>query len=115
MLPASCVIQPELTYVGEFGWGGGFAVVSKGEYRGLPVAIKHLRIGTKDGFDKVFKVSNCAPEHITDAYSSSSNFVGKFLSGSAYLIRMSYLCWEFLCQGTLNISASSLSGCPMEI
>ena len=59
-LPTSYFVQPELTPVGEVGWCGGFADVSKGEYQGRPVAIKHLRIGTKDGFDKVFKVSDCA-------------------------------------------------------
>ena len=59
-LPTSYFVQPGLTHVGEIGWYGGFADVSKGEYRGRPVAIKHLRIGTKDGFDKVFKVSDCA-------------------------------------------------------
>ena len=60
ILPASYVVQPELTHVGEIEWSGGFADVSKGEYRGRPVAIKHLRIRAKDEFDKVFKVSNPA-------------------------------------------------------
>ena len=59
MLPTSYVIQPEHIHVGEFGWWGGFADVSKGEYRGRTVAIKHLRAGTGDEFDKVFKVGNC--------------------------------------------------------
>ena len=59
MLPASHVIQPELTRVGEFGWRGGFADVSKGEHQGRPAAIKHLRIGTEDEFDKIFKVGDC--------------------------------------------------------
>ena len=58
MLPVSYVIQPELTLVGEFGWSGGFADVSKGEYRGHSVAIKHLRIGGKGDFDDIFKVSD---------------------------------------------------------
>jgi hypothetical protein len=65
ILPASYLVQPELTHVGEFSRGGGFADVSKGEYRGRPVAIKHLRIGTKDEFDKVFKVGGCAQWCIT--------------------------------------------------
>ena len=60
MLPTSYIIQPELIHLGEFGWSGGFADVSKGEYRGYPVAIKHLRIGTSDEFKKIFKVCNCA-------------------------------------------------------
>ena len=58
ILPASYIIQPEHTHVGEFGWRGGFADVSKGEYRGRSVAIKHLRIGRKDEFDNIFKVGN---------------------------------------------------------
>jgi len=58
MLPVSYVIQPEHTHVGEFGWGGGFADVSKGEYQGRSVAIKHLRVRTKDKFDNAFKVGN---------------------------------------------------------
>ena len=32
--------------------------MSKGKYRGRPVAIKHLRIGMKDEFDSTFKVGN---------------------------------------------------------
>ena len=59
ILPTSYAIQLELTHVGEFGWSGGFADVSKGEHEGRPVAIKHLRVGTKDEFDKIFKVSDC--------------------------------------------------------
>ena len=58
MLPASCVVQPRHIHVGEFGWRGGFADVGKGEYRGRTVAVKHLRTGTGDDFEKVFKVSN---------------------------------------------------------
>lgn len=58
MLPASCVVQPGHIHVGEFGWRGGFADVSKGRYRGRTVAIKHLRTVTGDEFDKVFKVGN---------------------------------------------------------
>ena len=61
ILPTSYVVGSELTYVGELGWHGGFADVSKGEHQGRSVAIKDLRIGAKDEFDKVFKVSSCAP------------------------------------------------------
>ena len=71
MLPASHVIQPELTRVGEFGWSGGFADVSKGEHQGRPVAIKHLRIGTKDEFTKIFKVSDCTLSGISRPPNSS--------------------------------------------
>lgn len=58
MFPVSYIIQPELTYVGEFEWEGGFADVSRGEYGGRPVAVKQLKARAKDGFDKVFKVSD---------------------------------------------------------
>ena len=58
MLPTSYAVQLEPTHIGEFEWSGGFADVSKGEHLGRAVAIKQLRIGPKDGFDKIFKVSN---------------------------------------------------------
>ena len=67
VLPASYVVTPELTHVGEFEWGGGFADVSKGKHQGRPVAIKHLRVRRKDGFDNVFKVSNYSASQITIA------------------------------------------------
>jgi len=56
MLPTSYAIPPELISVDEYGWSGGFADVSKGKYQDRPVAIKSLRIKTRDGFDKIFKV-----------------------------------------------------------
>ena len=59
MLPTSYAIQPEPINIGEPERGGGFADVSKGEYQRRPVAIKQLRIGTKDEFDKIFKVGDC--------------------------------------------------------
>jgi serine/threonine protein kinase len=55
-LPASYAIQPGLTHVGAFEWSGGFAEVAKGDHQGRPVAIKQLKVGTKDEFDKIFKV-----------------------------------------------------------
>ena len=58
VLPTTCTIQQELLHVGEFEWSGGFADVGKGEYQGLPVAIKQLRIRAKSEIDDVFKVSN---------------------------------------------------------
>jgi hypothetical protein len=45
------------------------------------VAIKHLRTGTKDGFGKVFKVSDCARSGALWSLSSHS----ETLSGSAHL------------------------------
>ena len=82
MLPASYVAQPELIHVGELGWGaGGFADVSKGEYQGRPVAIKHLRIRTGDEFDKIFKVSGC----IQPGTVQSLIFNPAAMSGGSYL------------------------------
>ena len=81
LLPASYTVQPEPTNVGEFGCSGGFADVSKGEYRGRPVAIKHLRVGTKDEFDKVFKVGGCA----RSGSLQPPNFSPATLSGSPRL------------------------------
>lgn len=61
ILPTSYGMKPELTCVGGIGWRGGFADVSKGEHQGRSVAIKDLRIRAKSEFDKIFKVSSCAP------------------------------------------------------
>ena len=56
LLPTSYVLQQEFVHVGNFRCHGGFADVRKGEYLGRCVAIKHLRFGTRDAFDKIFKV-----------------------------------------------------------
>lgn len=56
LLPASYVLRQELMYVGNVRCCGGFADVSEGEYLGRRVAIKHLRFGTEDALNKVFKV-----------------------------------------------------------
>ena len=56
MLPASYLLRQESIRVGNVRHYGGFADVSEGEYLGHRVAIKHLRIGTKDASNKIFKV-----------------------------------------------------------
>ena len=56
LLPASYVLQQELLRIGDVHCYGGFADVGEGEYLGRRVAIKHLRFGTKDAFNKIFKV-----------------------------------------------------------
>jgi len=56
LLPASYVLQQEHIRVGDAHRFGGFADVVEGEYMGCRVAIKHLRFGTKDPFNKIFKV-----------------------------------------------------------
>jgi hypothetical protein len=81
MLPISYVVRPELIHVGEFGWRGGFADVSKGEYRGLPVAVKHLRIATKDKFNETFKVGDCTLPGVLQSLS----FRSAALSGGTHL------------------------------
>ena len=56
MLPTSYILQQEFTYIGNIHYYGGFADVSKGEYLGRHVAIKHLRIRTQDLSNNIFKV-----------------------------------------------------------
>jgi len=36
---------------------GGFADIRQGKYRGRTVAVKTLRVGTSDNFEKIRKVS----------------------------------------------------------
>ena len=56
LLPTSYVLQQELIRIGSVRCCGGFADISEGEYLGRRVAIKNLRFGTRDAFDKIFKV-----------------------------------------------------------
>ena len=56
MLPASYILQQEPMRVDNVRRYGGFADVSEGEYLGRRVAVKYLRFGTKDAFNKIFKV-----------------------------------------------------------
>lgn len=56
MLPTTYFLQEELIRVGNVHCYGGSANIGEGEYLGRRVAIKCLRIGTKDAFDKIFKV-----------------------------------------------------------
>jgi len=60
-LPASYILQRELKCVDNIRCYGGFADVSEGEYLGRRVAIKHLRFGTGDAFNGIFKVPNLRP------------------------------------------------------
>jgi len=55
IIPASYILQHEVTYVGSFHEHGGFAEVSNGQYLGRPVAIKNLKMNKGDP-DKMFKV-----------------------------------------------------------
>ena len=56
LLPASYVLREERICVGNIRRYGGFADVSEGEYFGRRVAVKHLRFGTEEAFNKNFKV-----------------------------------------------------------
>jgi len=55
IVPSSYILQQELVRVGLVYCRSTFAVVSNGEYSGLPVAIKHLNIDKGDT-DTTFKV-----------------------------------------------------------
>ena len=56
MLPTLYGLQRGSLCVGVVHCYGGFADVSKGKYFGRQVAVKHLRFGTRDGSNKIFKV-----------------------------------------------------------
>ena len=71
LLPASYVLRPDLIYVGNIHCYGGFADVSEGKYLGRRVAIKHLRFGAKDAFNKIFKVTSGAAHRIAHCCSIS--------------------------------------------
>lgn len=70
MLPASYILQQEFTCVGNVHYYGGFADVNKGEYLGRRVAIKHLRIRTKDLSNRIFKVLKFRPTGTSSFLSS---------------------------------------------
>ena len=61
LLPASYILREELIRVGNIRRYGGFAEVIEGEYLGNRVAIKHLRFGTEEAFNKIFKVLKLQP------------------------------------------------------
>ena len=92
MLPASCNLQQGSLQVGVVHSYGGYADVSKGEYFGRDVAVKHLRFGTRDSPDKIFKVVD-SPVVLVFAmiHGVDSGFAGKLLSGSASPTPISYL------------------------
>ena len=56
MLPTLYRLQQGSLHAGVVHCYGGFADVSKGKYFGRHVAVKHLRFGTRDASNKIFKV-----------------------------------------------------------
>lgn len=62
IIPASYILQQELTRIGRVHYHGGFADVSDGEYSGLSVAIKSLKMNEGDP-DRIFKVPSIYPTH----------------------------------------------------
>ena len=65
IVPASYVLQQELTRVGVACNRGGFAEVSDGEYLGSRVAIKRLKTNEWDT-DESFKVLSISPRNTID-------------------------------------------------
>lgn len=57
LLPTECVLGDELVGTGIQIGSGGFADVWEGTYGGVQVAIKRLRVGERDDFAKIYKVS----------------------------------------------------------
>ena len=78
LLPASYLLREELISIGNIHCYGGFADISEGKYLGHRVAIKHLRFGAKDAFNKIFKVPKFEPaRQPIVAQLSHSGSVGK--------------------------------------
>ena len=77
MLPASYLLQQESLAVGKIRRCGGFADVSEGKYLGRHVAIKHLRFGTEDAFDKIFKVLKLQPPNYLSLLTTHRGFAVK--------------------------------------
>lgn len=59
ILPEAMVITDQIDYPGsdKLQTSGGFADIKPGEYRGHTVAVKTMRLGMSDDFEKIRKVS----------------------------------------------------------
>jgi len=60
LLPTECVLGDALVETGVRVGSGGFADVWRGVCGGTQVAIKQLRVGERDDFTKIYKVSSFA-------------------------------------------------------
>jgi len=114
MLPASYLLLQGSITVGKIRRCGGFADVSEGEYLGRRVAIKHLRFGTEDAFNKIFKVVKLQLTQLfIVAQLARSDFAVRLSGGSACLTQTSCHCWGSLSPRIPIISVSSPTGCEM--
>ena len=78
ILPTSYTLREGSLSVGDIHYYGGFSDVSIGDYLRHRVAVKDLRVWTKDGPDGVFKVLE-SPSiwYFTGIHFANSCFVGK--------------------------------------
>ena len=108
IIPVSYTLRRELIRDGKIRYHGGFAEVSDGEYAGLPVAIKHLKMHEGD-FERMFKVPLISlPRYHWSAFNVQllpSDYVERSSAGNTCPIRTSYRCWGFLCLQTRLVSA----------
>ena len=113
IIPSSYILRRELIRIGRVYYCGGFADVCKGEYLGLSVAVKRLRMNGVDR-DRIFKVFlvNLADYHCSDF---PSGCVGRSSVGNIYPIQISCLCWEFLRPQSHIVSTFLPSGCLTEM
>jgi len=56
-LPDSMVITDKIDFSNQPHTSGGFADIKQGQYKGFNVAVKTLRVGEGDNFDKIRRVS----------------------------------------------------------
>ena len=74
-------------------YDGGSTIVSRGEYRGRPVAIKTLRLYITGDFEACFSVSAEFSQILLEIHSHCRvvrNFAEKSLPGGIYITRTSF-------------------------
>ena len=92
-LPDSMVIKDEINFsaLSQPPKSGGFADIRQGHYKGTTVAVKKLKLGEGDNFDKVRRVSGEKVFAVgcNDAEVAPSNFVRRLSFGTRYPTRTS--------------------------